>query len=128
MFCRCIFLNLPSNYRKFLYFFKMVLELTNAIFLASFNLQHEGSDAADKTEREAMHRSHSQLPYFLGRPAQDHTVIKSGYCVKQGAVVSTCCSVGSLLTWFHFCFLALLREHLQCNRNGPFITIANRQL
>uniref|UniRef100_A0A665W5H3 Pleckstrin homology domain-containing family A member 1-like n=1 Tax=Echeneis naucrates TaxID=173247 RepID=A0A665W5H3_ECHNA len=38
-------------------------------------------------EREAMHRSHSQLPYFLGRPAQEHTVIKSGYCVKQGAVM-----------------------------------------
>lgn len=35
-----------------------------------------------------MRRSHSQLPYFLCRPAQDHTVIKSGYCVKQGAVVS----------------------------------------
>uniref|UniRef100_A0A669EJH3 Pleckstrin homology domain containing, family A (phosphoinositide binding specific) member 1a n=1 Tax=Oreochromis niloticus TaxID=8128 RepID=A0A669EJH3_ORENI len=39
------------------------------------------------TEREAMQRSHSQLPYFLGRPAQDHNVIKSGYCVKQGAVM-----------------------------------------
>uniref|UniRef100_A0A669B8L8 Pleckstrin homology domain containing, family A (phosphoinositide binding specific) member 1a n=1 Tax=Oreochromis niloticus TaxID=8128 RepID=A0A669B8L8_ORENI len=37
--------------------------------------------------REAMQRSHSQLPYFLGRPAQDHNVIKSGYCVKQGAVM-----------------------------------------
>ncbi|XP_028323848.1 pleckstrin homology domain-containing family A member 1-like isoform X2 [Gouania willdenowi] len=49
--------------------------------------QHEGSDSADRAEREAMHRSHSQLPYFLGRPAQDHTVIKSGYCVKQGAVM-----------------------------------------
>ncbi|XP_067372465.1 pleckstrin homology domain-containing family A member 1-like isoform X3 [Channa argus] len=48
--------------------------------------QHEG-DGADKTERETMHRSHSQLPYFLGRPAQEHTVIKSGYCVKQGAVM-----------------------------------------
>ncbi|XP_069549008.1 pleckstrin homology domain-containing family A member 1-like isoform X1 [Brachyistius frenatus] len=49
--------------------------------------QHEGSDCADRAEREAMHRSHSQLPYFLGRPAQEHTVIKSGYCVKQGAVM-----------------------------------------
>lgn len=68
----------------------------------SFNLQHDGGEAADKTEREAMHRSHSQLPYFLGRPAQDHAVIKSGYCVKQGAVVSICCSVVSL--WFHFAF------------------------
>ncbi|XP_061601291.1 pleckstrin homology domain-containing family A member 1-like isoform X4 [Cololabis saira] len=49
--------------------------------------QHEGGDGADKSEREAMHRSHSQLPYFLGRPTQEHTVIKSGYCVKQGAVM-----------------------------------------
>ncbi|XP_029376624.1 pleckstrin homology domain-containing family A member 1-like isoform X3 [Echeneis naucrates] len=49
--------------------------------------QREGADGADRAEREAMHRSHSQLPYFLGRPAQEHTVIKSGYCVKQGAVM-----------------------------------------
>ncbi|XP_035760614.1 pleckstrin homology domain-containing family A member 1-like isoform X1 [Neolamprologus brichardi] len=49
--------------------------------------QHEGGDGADRAEREAMQRSHSQLPYFLGRPAQDHNVIKSGYCVKQGAVM-----------------------------------------
>ncbi|XP_010770701.1 pleckstrin homology domain-containing family A member 1 isoform X4 [Notothenia coriiceps] len=49
--------------------------------------QHDRGDGADKAEREAMHRSHSQLPYFLGRPTQEHTVIKSGYCVKQGAVM-----------------------------------------
>ncbi|KAF3841924.1 hypothetical protein F7725_023875 [Dissostichus mawsoni] len=49
--------------------------------------QHDRGDGADKSEREAMHRSHSQLPYFLGRPTQEHTVIKSGYCVKQGAVM-----------------------------------------
>uniref|UniRef100_A0A8P4KFY5 PH domain-containing protein n=1 Tax=Dicentrarchus labrax TaxID=13489 RepID=A0A8P4KFY5_DICLA len=49
--------------------------------------QHEGGDGVDRAEREAMHRSHSQLPYFLGRPTQEHTVIKSGYCVKQGAVM-----------------------------------------
>ncbi|XP_030011449.1 pleckstrin homology domain-containing family A member 1-like isoform X4 [Sphaeramia orbicularis] len=49
--------------------------------------QQEGGDGAERAEREAMQRSHSQLPYFLGRPAQEHTVIKSGYCVKQGAVM-----------------------------------------
>uniref|UniRef100_A0A669DKQ0 Pleckstrin homology domain containing, family A (phosphoinositide binding specific) member 1a n=1 Tax=Oreochromis niloticus TaxID=8128 RepID=A0A669DKQ0_ORENI len=49
--------------------------------------QHEGGDGTERAEREAMQRSHSQLPYFLGRPAQDHNVIKSGYCVKQGAVM-----------------------------------------
>uniref|UniRef100_A0A673CEI8 Pleckstrin homology domain-containing family A member 1-like n=1 Tax=Sphaeramia orbicularis TaxID=375764 RepID=A0A673CEI8_9TELE len=48
--------------------------------------QNEVSDCI-RAEREAMQRSHSQLPYFLGRPAQEHTVIKSGYCVKQGAVM-----------------------------------------
>uniref|UniRef100_A0A674NZW1 Pleckstrin homology domain containing, family A (phosphoinositide binding specific) member 1a n=1 Tax=Takifugu rubripes TaxID=31033 RepID=A0A674NZW1_TAKRU len=60
--------------------------------------QHEGSDCVDRADGEALQRSHSQLPYFLGRPAQDHAVIKSGYCVKQGAVVSscTCCLLGSL--------------------------------
>lgn len=63
-----------------------------------FVTQHEGSDCADRADGEALQRSHSQLPYFLGRPAQDHAVIKSGYCVKQGAVVSSCtCSMlGSL--------------------------------
>ncbi|XP_034754916.1 pleckstrin homology domain-containing family A member 1-like isoform X3 [Etheostoma cragini] len=49
--------------------------------------QHDGGDGADRAEREAMHRSHSQLPYFLGRPTQEHAAIKSGYCVKQGAVM-----------------------------------------
>uniref|UniRef100_A0A8C2ZR37 Pleckstrin homology domain containing, family A (phosphoinositide binding specific) member 1a n=1 Tax=Cyclopterus lumpus TaxID=8103 RepID=A0A8C2ZR37_CYCLU len=49
--------------------------------------QHDGGEGAGRMEREAMHRSHSQLPYFLGRPTQEHTVIKSGYCVKQGAVM-----------------------------------------
>ncbi|XP_020776835.1 pleckstrin homology domain-containing family A member 1-like isoform X3 [Boleophthalmus pectinirostris] len=49
--------------------------------------QQEGADGAEKGDREAMQRSHSQLPYFLGRPSQEHTVIKSGYCVKQGAVM-----------------------------------------
>lgn len=55
----------------------------------SVTLQQEGGDGADRMEREAMQRSHSQLPYFLGKPAQEHMVIKSGYCVKQGAVVSS---------------------------------------
>lgn len=66
------------------------------ISLVSITLKHEGGDGADKAEREAIHRSHSQLPYFLGRPSQENTVIKSGYCVKQGAVVSTCSCLGSV--------------------------------
>lgn len=67
--------------------------LSCPVFLSS---QHEGGDGADRAECEAMQRSHSQLPYFLGRAAQDHTVIKSGYCVKQGAVVSGDPAVASL--------------------------------
>ncbi|XP_034041574.1 pleckstrin homology domain-containing family A member 1-like isoform X5 [Thalassophryne amazonica] len=49
--------------------------------------QHEGGDGTERAGGEALHRSHSHLPYFLSRPAQGHTVIKSGYCVKQGAVM-----------------------------------------
>ncbi|XP_053291838.1 pleckstrin homology domain-containing family A member 1 isoform X4 [Pleuronectes platessa] len=49
--------------------------------------QRDGGDGADRAERDAMQRSHSQLPYFLSRPTQEHSVIKSGYCVKQGAVM-----------------------------------------
>ncbi|XP_046885494.1 pleckstrin homology domain-containing family A member 1a isoform X2 [Hypomesus transpacificus] len=49
--------------------------------------QQEGGEGQDGPDREGLRRSHSQLPYFLGRPALDHTVIKSGYCVKQGAVM-----------------------------------------
>ncbi|KAG7267186.1 hypothetical protein CRUP_027484, partial [Coryphaenoides rupestris] len=47
----------------------------------------EGGDSTEGAESDAMRRSHSQLPYFLCRSAQDPTVIKSGYCVKQGAVM-----------------------------------------
>lgn len=92
------------------------------IFLVSFTLQHEGCDGADRAEREAMHRSHSQLPYFLGRPTQEHTVIKSGYCVKQGAVVSFFCSVGSELGWVGFSRPSGIRV-FQYNSNSDFYNI-----
>ncbi|XP_041738531.1 pleckstrin homology domain-containing family A member 1 isoform X1 [Coregonus clupeaformis] len=49
--------------------------------------QQEGGEGQEGSERELLRRSYSQLPYFLGRPTQDRTVIKSGYCVKQGAVM-----------------------------------------
>lgn len=45
--------------------------------------QHEDQNGADKR------RAHNQLPYFLSREAQDQSIIKAGYCVKQGAVVRT---------------------------------------
>lgn len=50
--------------------------------------QQEGGEGQEGSERELLRRSYSQLPYFLGKPTQDRAVIKSGYCVKQGAVVS----------------------------------------
>eukprot|EP00063_Salmo_salar_P085226 XP_014060061.1 PREDICTED: pleckstrin homology domain-containing family A member 1-like isoform X3 [Salmo salar] len=49
--------------------------------------QQEGGEGQEGSERELLRRSYSQLPYFLGKPTQDRAVIKSGYCVKQGAVM-----------------------------------------
>ncbi|KAM6897535.1 pleckstrin homology domain-containing family A member 1-like [Xenentodon cancila] len=41
--------------------------------------QNGGSDRGKRTQ--------NQLPYFLSRAVQDQSVIKAGYCVKQGAVM-----------------------------------------
>ncbi|XP_064418875.1 pleckstrin homology domain-containing family A member 1 isoform X2 [Latimeria chalumnae] len=49
--------------------------------------QQDDSEFLDSSDKGNLKRSHSQLPYLLGRPAPDHTVIKAGYCVKQGAVM-----------------------------------------
>ncbi|KAG9346058.1 hypothetical protein JZ751_007875 [Albula glossodonta] len=49
--------------------------------------QQEGGDGQNGADRGGLKRSLSQLPYFVGRPMQDHAVIKAGYCVKQGAVM-----------------------------------------
>ncbi|XP_069573692.1 pleckstrin homology domain-containing family A member 1 isoform X2 [Brachyistius frenatus] len=46
--------------------------------------QGEGQNGAD---RGGLKRGQSQMPYFLSRGAQDQAVIKTGYCVKQGAVM-----------------------------------------
>uniref|UniRef100_A0A8C6UJH9 Pleckstrin homology domain containing, family A (phosphoinositide binding specific) member 1b n=1 Tax=Neogobius melanostomus TaxID=47308 RepID=A0A8C6UJH9_9GOBI len=45
--------------------------------------QSDGQSNGDKG------RSHAQLPYFLSRGTQDQSVIKAGYCVKQGGVMKT---------------------------------------
>ncbi|KAK7918734.1 hypothetical protein WMY93_010018 [Mugilogobius chulae] len=42
--------------------------------------QHEGQNDADKRKPQ---------PYFLSRGGQDHSVLKAGFCVKQGAVMKT---------------------------------------
>nr|XP_020460416.1 pleckstrin homology domain-containing family A member 1-like isoform X3 [Monopterus albus] len=46
--------------------------------------QGEGQNGA---ERGGLKQPQNQLPYFLSREVQDQSVIKAGYCVKQGAVM-----------------------------------------
>ncbi|KAK2820140.1 hypothetical protein Q5P01_023099 [Channa striata] len=46
--------------------------------------QGKGQNGADCG---GLKRAQNQLPYFLSRGAQDQTIIRSGYCVKQGAVM-----------------------------------------
>uniref|UniRef100_UPI0037E99DFB pleckstrin homology domain-containing family A member 1-like isoform X1 n=1 Tax=Semicossyphus pulcher TaxID=241346 RepID=UPI0037E99DFB len=46
--------------------------------------QGEGQNGA---ERGGVKRGQNQLPYYLSRGAQDQSIIKAGYCVKQGAVM-----------------------------------------
>ncbi|XP_059180148.1 pleckstrin homology domain-containing family A member 1 isoform X4 [Centropristis striata] len=47
----------------------------------------EQGEGQTEAERGGLKRAQNQLPYFLSRGAQDQTVIKTGYCVKQGAVM-----------------------------------------
>ncbi|XP_072335402.1 pleckstrin homology domain-containing family A member 1-like isoform X7 [Scyliorhinus torazame] len=47
----------------------------------------EGMECLEGIERSNLKRSQSQLAYFIGKPTPDQAVIKSGYCVKQGAVM-----------------------------------------
>ncbi|XP_058882216.1 pleckstrin homology domain-containing family A member 1-like isoform X2 [Acipenser ruthenus] len=47
----------------------------------------EGGEGSEGADRGGLKRSLSQLPYFMGKAAQDQTVVKAGYCVKQGAVM-----------------------------------------
>ena len=51
-------------------------------------VQEQGDGGQNGADRGGLRKAHSQLPYFLGRGAQDQALIKAGYCVKQGAVVS----------------------------------------
>ncbi|KAK2876692.1 hypothetical protein Q8A67_020788 [Cirrhinus molitorella] len=44
----------------------------------------EGQNGAD---RSGLRKPPSQLPFYLSRSNQDQSVIKAGYCVKQGAVM-----------------------------------------
>ncbi|XP_037547641.1 pleckstrin homology domain-containing family A member 1 [Nematolebias whitei] len=44
--------------------------------------QSEGQDGSDRVKR-----AQNQLPYFLSKGAQDQPFVKTGFCVKQGAVM-----------------------------------------
>ncbi|XP_067225971.1 pleckstrin homology domain-containing family A member 1 isoform X2 [Chanodichthys erythropterus] len=44
----------------------------------------EGQNGAD---RSGIRKPQGQLPYYLSRSNQDQSIIKYGYCVKQGAVM-----------------------------------------
>ncbi|XP_060698021.1 pleckstrin homology domain-containing family A member 1 isoform X1 [Hemiscyllium ocellatum] len=47
----------------------------------------EGMEYLEGMEKSNLKRSQSQLTYFIGKPTSDQAIIKSGYCVKQGAVM-----------------------------------------
>lgn len=56
-------------------------------FFASLQ-KEEVNDCGEGIDRNHLKRSQSHLPYFTPKPPADSAVIKAGYCVKQGAVVS----------------------------------------
>ncbi|XP_059803754.1 pleckstrin homology domain-containing family A member 1 isoform X3 [Hemitrygon akajei] len=47
----------------------------------------DGMEFLEGIDKSNLKRSQSQLTYFIGKPTPDQAVIKSGYCVKQGAVM-----------------------------------------
>lgn len=50
--------------------------------------KEEVSDCGEGADRNHVKRSQSHLPHLAPKPPPDSAVIKAGYCVKQGAVVS----------------------------------------
>uniref|UniRef100_A0A8C5GXH6 Pleckstrin homology domain-containing family A member 1-like n=1 Tax=Gouania willdenowi TaxID=441366 RepID=A0A8C5GXH6_GOUWI len=52
--------------------------------------QVEGQNGSDRGGGgNVVKKGQNQLPYFLSKGAQGRTVIKAGYCVKQGAVMKS---------------------------------------
>ncbi|XP_042636332.1 pleckstrin homology domain-containing family A member 1 [Orycteropus afer afer] len=49
--------------------------------------KEEVNECSESIDRNHLKRSQSHLPYFTSKPPPDNTVIKAGYCVKQGAVM-----------------------------------------
>ncbi|XP_077062032.1 pleckstrin homology domain-containing family A member 1 isoform X1 [Siphateles boraxobius] len=48
--------------------------------------QEKGEDQ-NGADRSVLRKPHGPLPYYLSRSNQDQSVIKAGFCVKQGAVM-----------------------------------------
>uniref|UniRef100_A0A3Q2ZD58 Pleckstrin homology domain containing, family A (phosphoinositide binding specific) member 1b n=1 Tax=Kryptolebias marmoratus TaxID=37003 RepID=A0A3Q2ZD58_KRYMA len=59
-------------------------EIIGGVPITTATQQSEGQNELDRGKR-----AQNQLPYFLSRGAQDQPFIKTGYCVKQGAVMKT---------------------------------------
>lgn len=51
--------------------------------------QKEAIEGGETINRNNLKRSQIYLPYFTPKPPSGSAVIKAGYCVKQGAVVSS---------------------------------------
>ncbi|KAI4876522.1 hypothetical protein NFI96_006755, partial [Prochilodus magdalenae] len=49
--------------------------------------QEKGEGQNGGAERAAPKKPHGQMPYYLSRANQDQSVVKAGFCVKQGAVM-----------------------------------------
>uniref|UniRef100_A0AAR2K5E0 PH domain-containing protein n=1 Tax=Pygocentrus nattereri TaxID=42514 RepID=A0AAR2K5E0_PYGNA len=47
----------------------------------------EKGEGQNGAERAAPRKPHGQMPYYLSRANQDQSVVKAGFCVKQGAVM-----------------------------------------
>lgn len=63
-------------------------ECQEKTFFSASLQKEEASDCGESADRNPLKRSPSHLPYFPPKPPPDSAVIKAGYCVKQGAVVS----------------------------------------
>lgn len=48
------------------------------------------NECGESTDRNHLKRPQSHLPRFPPKSPPDSAVIRAGYCVKQGAVVSSC--------------------------------------
>ncbi|TUD36250.1 Pleckstrin homology domain-containing family A member 1 [Bagarius yarrelli] len=47
----------------------------------------EKGEGQNGAEKGALRKPHGQVPYYLSRTHQDQSVVKAGFCVKQGAVM-----------------------------------------